>query len=157
MIRRKAAVLAVIIAGVVACGGLASAASVGPKISRVKFAGTSAAPRITVVGHGFGPKQPRRHSAANTRCRHYGHKNGYWYGVKGLWFKDVTHNWVAGIGTSKSNASCIGLIVKSWSRTKVTFKFGVAYGSFDHWKVERGNHYVVDVRGVQQKGVVHFK
>jgi hypothetical protein len=61
------------------------------------------------------------------------------------------------MGTRRANGTCIGLVVKSWSRKKVVFKFGVAYGSFDHWKVESGNHFVVDVKGLQQNGVAHFK
>lgn len=157
MIRRNATTLAVIIGGVLACGGLANAASAGPSISKVKFSGSSAAPKITIIGHGFGPKPPHRYSAASTKCGHYGHKNGSWYGFNGLWFKDSTHSWIAGTGTSKSNGSCIGLIVKSWSRKKVVFKFGVAYGSFDHWSIDGGNHYVIDVKGVQHNGVAHFK
>lgn len=157
MIRREAAALAVIIGCVLASAALADASSAMPSISRVRFSGSSAAPRITVVGRGFGPKQPRRYSAANTNCGHYGAKNGFWYGHKGLWFKDETHSWSAGKGNSRSDGTCIGLVVKSWSRTKVVFQFGVAYGSFDHWNADGGNHYVVDVKGVQRNGVVHYK
>jgi hypothetical protein len=157
MIRREAAMLAVIIGGVLACSGLANAASAGPGISRVKVSGSSAAPRIAVIGHGFGAKPPRRHSASNTLCGHYGHKNGYWYGSKGLWFKDLTHSWSAGRGDSRANGACIGLIVKSWSRTKVVFKFGAAYGSFDHWKVYAGDQFFIELKGLQQDGVAHYK
>ena len=122
-------------------------------ITRVVTTGDTKSPIVTVSGHGFGIEPPAAYSANHTSCGDYV-DNGDWFGVNGLNFTDVG-NFGAGAGTA-SGGSCVGLILMSWSNTKVRFEFGSAYDSFDHWYVSAGDQYVVTVRKTNFPGVVSF-
>jgi hypothetical protein len=41
---------------------------------------------------------------------------------------------------------CVGIIVVSWSSTKVVLKFGNAYGTFDHWYLTNGDEYALSIK-----------
>jgi hypothetical protein len=117
-----------------------------PSISSVSFAGASgsgvASPTITLTGTHFGSKAPAGTSDDSTSCGAYT-ANGDVYGSK-LYFVDDT-NFEAGYSTS-SGATCVGIIVESWSATKVVLQFGNAYGTFDHWYLSNGDGYAISVK-----------
>jgi hypothetical protein len=117
-----------------------------PSISSVSFTGASgsgvASPTITLTGSHFGARAPVGTSDNSTSCGPYT-ANGDVYGSK-LYFADDT-NFEAGYSDS-SGATCIGIIVESWSATKVVLQFGNAYGTFDHWYLSNGDGYAISVK-----------
>src|SRR5580700_4433175 len=124
----------------------ATASAPQPSISSVSFTGASgsgvASPTITITGSHFGSKAPVGTSDNSTSCGPYT-ANGDVYGSK-LYFADDT-NFEAGYSNS-SGATCIGIIVKSWSQTQVVLQFGNAYGTFDHWYLSNGDGYAISVK-----------
>jgi hypothetical protein len=124
----------------------------GPAISGVVFSGNTAAPTVTVTGSGFGSTPPAGQPDNTTSCGNYTN-NGDDFG-SALWFQD-TGNFAAGDGTPPSG-TCIGIIVLTWSADKVTYQFGNAYNSFDHWYLSNGDQYLVTVNGMQSSGTVSF-
>ncbi len=135
----------------------ASAARVSaprPGISSVTFSGTHgpgvASPAITITGSGFGTTAPSGTSDNTTSCGPYT-ANGDVYGNK-LYFTDDA-NFEAGFSNS-SGADCVGIIVVSWSSTKVVLKFGNAYGTFDHWYLSNGDGYALSVKTALWGGTV---
>lgn len=117
-----------------------------PSISSVSFSGTSgpgvASPAITITGSNFGTRAPAGTSDNSTSCGPYT-ANGDVYGSK-LYFADDT-NFEAGYKNS-SGATCIGIIVESWSATQVVLQFGNAYGTFAHWYLSNGDGYAISVK-----------
>jgi hypothetical protein len=150
------ATIAAVGVGSIATASPGSAAATVRTITSVTFIGDSSSPTIIVRGHGFLPYPPRSWSAANTSCGDYGQGNGRWYGTTGLWFQDVTNNWLAGYGQQKQG-TCIGLVVDSWSIDRVKFHFGVAYGSFDHWTADAGDSFELMLRKATFSGVVTYQ
>jgi hypothetical protein len=124
----------------------ATASATQPSITSVSFTGASgsgvASPTITVTGSHFGSKAPAGTSDNSTSCGPYT-ANGDVYGSK-LYFVDDT-NFEAGFSNS-SGATCVGIIVESWSGTKVVLQFGNAYGTFDHWYLSNGDGYAISVK-----------
>jgi hypothetical protein len=112
----------------------------------VVFTGTSAAPTVTVQGSGFGAA-PSGTGWNTTACGTYT-DNGKDYGPA-LWFRDPAY---FGAG----NGSCIGIKLVSWSATKVVFRFGNSYNTFEHWYVTAGDPYEVAVAGQLFTGTVAF-
>src|SRR5260370_20290069 len=53
-----------------------------------------------------------------------------------------------------SGADCIGIIVASWSTTKVVLKFGNSYGSFAHWSLTNGDGYALSIKTALRGGAV---
>ena len=132
----------------------ALAASPRPSISSVSFSGTHgpgvASPVITISGSHFGTSAPAGTSDSTTSCGSYV-ANGDVYGSK-LYFTDDA-NFEAGFSNS-GGADCIGIIVVSWSSTKVVVKFGNAYGSFAHWYLTNGDGYALSVKNAIWGGAV---
>ncbi len=139
-----------------AAGGQPAAApTASPIITGITFNGSVSSPTITVTGTGFGKTPPEGTSDANTGCGDHRRGNGDVYGTNGLWFLDDTKVWQAGYSNS-SGGNCIGLIIESWTTTQVMFGFGVAYDSFDHWYAAFGDHYVIDLKGWYEGGLVSY-
>lgn len=139
----------VVVAGAAAAmiaGSAAAASASEPAISSVSFSGTAgsgvASPTITITGSNFGKTAPQGTSDNSTSCGPYT-ANGDVYGTK-LYFVD-DGNFEAGYGTS-SGATCIGIIVVSWSPTKVVLQFGNAYGTFDHWYLSNGDGFAISIK-----------
>ena len=135
----------------------ASAARVSaprPSISSVSFSGTHgpgvASPAITITGTNFGATAPAGTSDNTTSCGAYT-ANGKVYGSK-LYFTDDA-NFEAGFSNS-GGADCVGIIVVSWSPTKVVLQFGNAYGTFDHWYLSNGDGYALSVKTALWGGTV---
>ena len=135
-----------------ASAALASAPQ--PGISSVSFTGAHgpgmASPTITITGSGFGASPPSGTSDNTTSCGPYT-ANGKVYGSK-LYLTDDA-NFEAGFSNS-SGANCVGIIVVSWSTTKVVLKFGNAYGTFDHWYLTNGDGYAISVKAALWGGTV---
>ncbi len=143
-----AGVAAVALAGASDAGGTATSAATvptQPSITGVSFSGASGAgvtsPTITVTGSGFGAAPP---AIANdvTSCGTYT-ANGSVYGTK-LYFVADNH-FEAGYGVA-GNATCIGVIVSSWSPKKVVLRFGSSYGSFAHWYLQNGDGFALSAK-----------
>lgn len=159
--RSAAAVLAAAITAALALATIpaltasaALAAAPRPSISSVSFSGTHgpgvASPTITVTGSGFGASAPAGTSDNTTSCGPYT-ANGKVYGSK-LYFLDDA-NFEAGFSNS-GGADCVGIIVASWSPTKVVLQFGNAYGTFDHWYLSNGDGYALSVKTALWGGTV---
>ena len=132
----------------------ALAAAPRPSISSVSFSGTHgpgvASPTITITGSHFGTTAPAGTSNNTTSCGTYT-ANGKVYLGK-LYFTDDA-NFEAGYSNS-SGADCIGIIVVSWSPTKVVVKFGSSYGSFAHWYLTNGDGYALSIKAAIWGGTV---
>jgi hypothetical protein len=132
----------------------AVASAARPGITSVKFSGTSgpgtASPKVTITGSDFGTTAPKGTSDNTTSCGHYT-ANGKVRGSK-LYFTDDA-NFEAGFSNS-SGADCVGIIVKSWSSTKVVLKFGNAYGTFDHWYLTNRDGYAISIKTAIWGGTV---
>ncbi len=125
-----------------------------PSVASVSFAGTHgpgvASPTITITGSQFGATAPPGTSNATTSCGAYT-ANGKVYAGK-LYFTDDA-NFEAGFSNS-AGADCIGIIVVSWSPTKVVLKFGNSYGSFAHWYLTNGDGYALSIKTAIWGGAV---
>jgi hypothetical protein len=85
-----------------------------PAITSVTLSGNVSTPTVTLVGSGFGTKANL--GPAGAAC-----DSGKTYGSN-LFLADTTEGWTAG-----KQGSCIGLIVSSYSNTKIVFTFGSDY------------------------------
>ena len=125
-----------------------------PSIASVSFNGAHgpgvASPVITITGSHFGATAPAGTSDATTSCGTYS-ANGKVYGGK-LYFTDDA-NFEAGYSNS-ADADCIGIIVVSWSQTKVVLQFGNSYGSFAHWYLTNGDGYALSLKTALWGGAV---
>jgi hypothetical protein len=150
-----AATAAVALATVPALAASAARASAPrPSIASVSFSGTHGpgvpSPTITITGSQFGATAPTGTSDNTTGCGPYT-ANGKVYGSK-LYVTDDA-NFEAGFSNS-GGADCVGMIVVSWSPTKVVLQFGNAYGTFDHWYLTNGDGYALSVKSALWGGTV---
>ncbi len=122
--------------------GTVSVVMVAGGITAVTLKGIPDDPQVTVKGLGFGSNPPTGYSANDTACGDYS-DNGDWY-ANNLAFDDISEFWQAGQGTAASNANCVGIIIDSWSNTKIVFQFGDAYGS-NGWFVDSGDQFTLQV------------
>ena len=106
-----------------------------PSISGVTLSGTPAAPTVTVTGSNFGSAAP---TATPETCQ--AGDTGNDYGIGGLEFQDLTEGWGAG-----ESGDCIGLLLTSWSSTKVVFTFGNEYANYG--PISAGDEIEVTVQG----------
>jgi hypothetical protein len=118
----------------------------------VRFSGDTATPKITVTGSGFA-NEPKAYNDDDTSCGTYTN-NGYAFG-KHFYLTDVG-NFTAGYGIPPG-ASCVGIVVTTWSNPKVVFGFGESYDTFDHWYISNGDQYQIGIKGVEATGTVTFK
>ena len=110
-------------------------AVVTPKITKVAFTGTVAKPTVTVTGSGFGASHPSP-TYPPGGCPNHG--TGRLFG-NNFDFHDDSGPWTAGQGgVPAGQANCIGIIIRSWSSTKIVFTFGNDYGP-PVWQVRSGN------------------
>lgn len=135
-----------IAAGIATSAGGAVATGARPIIQAVTFSGTHGSgqpsPTITITGAHFGSTAPAGTSNNTTSCGPYT-ANGDKYGSK-LYFEDDT-NFEAGFSNT-AGADCVGIVVVSWTSTRVVLRFGNAYGSFDHWYLTNGDGYGLSLK-----------
>jgi hypothetical protein len=141
--------MAMLAGGAVAAiaAGAINTAAPRPSISSVSFSGLAgsnhASPTLTVTGVRFGANPPAGVPDSVTSCGTYA-ANGNVYGNR-LYFED-DRNFEAGNGSSASTGDCVGIIVVSWTSTKVVLKFGNSYGGFDHWFLSNGDGYAISIK-----------
>jgi hypothetical protein len=114
-----------------------------PSISGVTFSGNSANPTVTVTGNGFGSEPTGTPAGCSDPGKVFG---------TSLWFDDVTGDWNAGLKTA-SNWSCIGLVVHSYTDTKIIFTFASFLGVY---ALNSGDDYSMNVLGQTYSGTVAF-
>lgn len=145
----------------VAASPVARAASV--RITSVITSGTSAKPRITVKGSGFGKRpapKPAYSPAGKFGCPKVPVAGaGHLYGDL-LYFTDLKakkgtyKNWTAG-QFDDMYQDCVGVIIDQWSSTTVRFHFGNLYGKLfpgNTYFLSNGDSYKVFVRHATKKG-----
>jgi len=115
-----------------------------PSISSVMLSGTPAAPTVTVTGSNFGSAAP---TATPETCTAGDTGNDYGFG--GLEFQDVTESWGGG-----ELGDCIGLLLTSWSSTKVVFAFGNEYANYG--PINAGDQIEVTVQGATDTVLASF-
>lgn len=113
----------------------------------VTFSGGTAAPLVTITGHGFGA-EPVGTSDDNTVCGTYVN-NGDIYGETTFWLK--TPYFAAG-----SSGACTGINIDTWTNTKIVFGFGSSYHTYDHWYLAPGDSYTISLKGKLLTGTVQF-
>lgn len=137
------------------------------KVDSLSVGGTQAAPTITVTGSGFGAEpeaDPVSSPAGQMGCPPAaGSAQGHLYGTA-VYFSDLkpaksSGMWTAGQFTPGSNGTfdCVGLVLASWSDTKVVFGFGPVYGKpikDNMYYLSNGDPVEVVVRGASAKTTV---
>ena len=89
-----------------------------PVIDKVSFRVGSTRPRITITGHGFGSEPVGSATGCGT--------TGTDFPGADLSFQDVQTGWSAG-----TPGDCLGLVVSSYTATRISYSFGSAYGTGD--------------------------
>ncbi len=151
---------------VAAGGGTGALPPPGP-ITSVVTSGTAANPTITVTGSGFGASPPAPDPSTSPVGQQgcpstYANGSpippaagGFLYGTQ-LFFQDLTSGWTAGLN-GNSEFDCIGIVIDSWSDTKVVFHFGNVFGRTDipenAYFLHNGDAYTVHVGAAQFTGV----
>ena len=123
---------------------LVGSTSAPSSISGVTLGGTPAAPTVTVTGSNFGTAAP---TATPETCQEGDTGNDYGFG--GLELQDVTESWGAG-----EAGDCIGLLLTSWSSTKVVFTFGNQYANYG--PINAGDQIEATVQGATDTVAASF-
>lgn len=138
-------------------------------IKNVVFTGSSTAPIITISGSGFGSKPnpdpnispatagAKYHSACNTQPLEGNGKDGRDYGATALgvgWGTSVPSGYSAGVYVPGSYLDCIGLVVTSYTSTKVVLHPGCQYALYG--RITAGDDYLIQVAGVTRSGKVAY-
>jgi hypothetical protein len=124
----------------------ASATNQATSIESVAFHGSAAAPEVVVTGKEFGAAPPK---AGKAGCKTTGSGYGKLGGKTGVGVINDNGPWVAGFGKA-----CIGLIINSWSETKIVFHFGSGYASYQN--LNSGYHFVLQIEGAFYGGIVSY-
>jgi hypothetical protein len=135
----------------------ASAAS-GPSISAVYVSGSLSSPTVTVTGQGFGTESAL--GAAQDPAAYFppgasvcSGNLGNDYGAN-LYLQDTSANWNAGEGgTPTANGDQIGLVISSYSDTKIVFTLGSCYSFY---RLSAGDAYTMNVLGASYSGTVEY-
>ncbi len=117
-----------------------------PKVTAVTFTGSSSNPTVTITGTGFGPIPPTNPPTPLT-C--FPNDTSYDYGSTGLSFTETTQQWTAG-----QTGDCIGLIVNSYTTTKIVYQFGAGYSHYG--PVTNGDAYKLEIWGATHTGTVSY-
>jgi hypothetical protein len=112
----------------------------GPKITSVVFTGSPAAPTVTVTGKNLGTEPAGSPAGCNDSGQDFG---------TALFFSEVTQQWTAG-----QSGDCIGLVVSSYTATRIVFTFGSNYNNFG--PVTAGDGYSVTGNGATRSGTVAY-
>jgi hypothetical protein len=167
------AVIVVVVAAMTLAVSLGTSASLAPKITAVTFHGPERNPVITIHGLRLGarPKpnpvyQPLGHPPlCPTQPTKPLATYGLDFGSGGLFVDDrsQTPAWAAGrYRPQLQELDCIGLVVISFSPTKVVFRLGAAYReptsdrATRRYDLAEGDTVIVGVNGVRFTGRVHY-
>jgi hypothetical protein len=118
-----------------------------PVISRVTFSGSSANPRVTITGSGFGGAPLTVTPGCNS--------TGEDYVDEDLYLRDYTSGWEAGIP-----GNCFGLVVSTYTNTEISFTLGSYYYSYynmiPHLHLSHGDQFAVGVNGATATAIVAY-
>ncbi len=133
--------------GLVLSTGSVAGASPSPSISAVTFSGSVASPTITVTGSGFGTE-------AGLGSPLPGGCGGAFTGsdyLNTLNLRDNTGAWQAG---SAAGGNCIGLLISSYSNSKIVFTLGSFYAvAYD---LNQGDSFTMSLLGTSFSGIVSY-
>ena len=115
-----------------------------PSISGVSLSGTPAAPTVTVTGSNLGAAPT---TSTPETCQPG--DTGTIFSASGLIFSDLTEGWGAG-----EPGDCIGLLVTSWSSTRVVFTLGSQYANFG--PIKAGDQVEVSILGATDTVTASF-
>ncbi len=132
--------------GLVLSTGSVAGASPSPSISAVLFSGSVASPTITVTGSGFGTEADLG-SPLPAGC---GGFTGSDYSNT-LNFRDNTEAWQAG---SAAGGNCIGLLISSYSNSKIVFTLGSFYAL--GYDLNQGDSFTMSLLGTSFSGIVSY-
>jgi hypothetical protein len=154
-----------------ASAGGADTSRTASTITSVAFAKGSKAPRIIVTGHDFGARpsydpsyQPEGHQGCPPQSAK---TDGHDYGTT-LWLYDTkashgnTAVWRAGRYAGAQELDCIGLIIDSWSASRVVIHFGSQYNrpstsaAPSTYVLSTGDPFVLRVKNATFRGTVRF-
>jgi hypothetical protein len=132
-----------------------------PSIASVTFAGTVAAPVVTIRGTGFGnapppspPYAPEGHAACTMPPQG---NEGLDYGGQ-LSLVDARGTWGAGRSAPDgSELDCVGLIVTTYTPTEIVFQLGSAYADHSQlYRLTAGDTFTIGVKGLSYQGAVRY-
>lgn len=132
-------------------------------ITSVVFSGSVTAPTVTVNGSGLGsmPTPNPTYTPEGTQlCPLAASGNeGYDYGTD-LYLFDSPRNWAGGrYRPELQELDCVGLLVTTFTPTKVVFQFGSAYtkdGAKNNYVLAEGDAYQLAVNGATFTGTVNY-
>jgi hypothetical protein len=140
---------ACLVAGLVAVVPAPPAHAAGTTVSNVLIFGfTGPTAEVAITGSGFGSAPPPSYPTAG------GCGTGSNY-ASNLYLQDLTRGWEAGHSTPGVDADCVGLVISSWSDTKVVFGFGSDYNT-NSWVLYPGDSYALHVLSAVVTGTVTF-
>ena len=128
-----------------ATGADRSFTTVGPTITSVTFTGTGSNPTVTITGTNLGSLPPPNPS---TPLNCVAGDTSFDYGTS-LLFTDHTQGWTAG-----QTGDCIGLIVTTYTNTRIVYQFGPFYQNFG--PVTAGDSFQLVARSASATGTVTY-
>lgn len=142
--------------------GVRVGSAAGPAISSIVFSGSVRAPTVTISGHGLGAlptgSQPPTSSSA-CRAEHAPGDQGDNYGDR-LFFLDHSTGLAGGLsgpyGGDPDVVSCVGLIVESFSSTRVVYRLGSDYAKHPY-SVSAGDRVLIVVNEARTTITVHYR
>ena len=122
---------------------LTELATKAAKIDSVKVTGSNYGPTVTIKGTGFGSVPAG--AALTPGCG----SSGSDYNSDELYFNDSAEFWQAGFP-----GNCVGIVVSSYTNTKVVFTFGSTYAT-NGWFVDAHDRVTVGVSGATKTVTLH--
>jgi hypothetical protein len=145
--RLRAQLVLVILVSVVTVPIADAAYASGSTIAAVSFGGDAASPVVTISGSHFGATKASLGSPqAAGGCGGSGSDYG-----NNLYLFDSTAGWTAGQGPG----DCIGLLISSYSDTKIVFTLGSSYASLGY-SLNEGDAFELTVLGATRSGTATY-
>jgi hypothetical protein len=147
---------AVVVAGIVGTGMATASASsasrihVAPAVESLSIANYPSTPTITINGTGFGNHAPSNGVSPSTLAN-CNSGTGLDYPKSELWLLDASRSdglsgaFQEGSEASSSEGNCGGIIISSWSNTKIMYTLGSRYTT-DGAFLDSGDTVCVDVK-----------
>jgi hypothetical protein len=138
-------------------------------ITRVTFSGSATSPVITVTGKALGAKPKpdpnlspakagkKYDSACDKQPLQGNGKDGFDFGATALgvgWGTTAPTGYSAGAYVAGEYLDCIGLVITSYSPTKIVLHLGCQYALYS--QLAAGDRFLVQVDGVTKSGTVTY-